>query len=103
MDRDAHGAGVAAAGPAIHLLRSVVRRTLLRTGPAGTIWSLTGFAVSCPALPEGSAVRPYAAPACIVVFAAFMQCRTGTVTRSGPAPADSRSAEPRLPGRPCRR
>lgn len=72
--------GVAAVGLAIHLLRTVARKKLLMTGLVGTICSLTGFAVSCLALPDGSAVRPYAVLACIVVFVAFMQCCIGTVT-----------------------
>ncbi|RLY92330.1 sugar porter family MFS transporter [Kocuria tytonicola] len=72
--------GVAAVALAMVLLKHVGRRPLLLTGLAGTITSLTAFALCYLLIPEDSAARPWAVLACIVVFVGFEQCCVGTVT-----------------------
>ncbi|RKQ33416.1 sugar porter family MFS transporter [Kocuria tytonis] len=72
--------GVAAVGLAMVLLKHVGRRPLLLTGLAGTIASLTAFALCYLLIPGESAARPWAVLACIVVFVGFEQCCVGTVT-----------------------
>ncbi|WP_082681943.1 sugar porter family MFS transporter [Kocuria rhizophila] len=72
--------GVAAVGLAMVLLKHVGRRPLLLTGLAGTITSLTAFALCYLLVPGESAARPWAVLACIVVFVGFEQCCIGTVT-----------------------
>lgn len=72
--------GVAAVGLAMVLLKHVGRRPLLLTGLAGTIASLTAFALCYLLIPGESAARPWAVLACIVVFVGFEQCCIGTVT-----------------------
>ena len=72
--------GVAAVALAMVLLKHVGRRPLLLTGLAGTITSLTAFALCYLLVPGESAARPWAVLACIVVFVGFEQCCIGTVT-----------------------
>lgn len=72
--------GVAAVALAMVLLKHVGRRPLLLTGLAGTITSLTAFALCYLLIPGESAARPWAVLACIVVFVGFEQCCIGTVT-----------------------
>ncbi|RLZ04414.1 MFS transporter [Kocuria tytonicola] len=72
--------GVAAVALAMVLLKHVGRRPLLLTGLAGTITSLTAFALCYLLIPEDSTARPWAVLACIVVFVGFEQCCVGTVT-----------------------
>ncbi|WP_058234668.1 sugar porter family MFS transporter [Devriesea agamarum] len=72
--------GVGAVALAMYLLRTARRKPMLLTGLAGTIVSLSAFALIFIMMPESNPFRPYAILICIIVFVAFMQCAIGTVT-----------------------